>query len=34
VHGDFWMLRFLRFGFGRSHEVRRLIEAGFPTFGR
>lgn len=31
-HGDFWMLRFFRFGFGRWHEVLAIIKAGFPKF--
>ncbi len=33
-HGDFWMLRFLRFGFGRWHEVKALLQRGFPKFNR
>ncbi len=31
-HGDFWMLRFLRFGFGRSHEIKAALKRGFPKF--
>jgi GT2 family glycosyltransferase len=31
-HGDFWMLRFFRFGFGRWEEVERIVKAGFPRF--
>jgi len=31
-HGDFWMMRFFRFGFGRWHEVESIIKAGFPRF--
>jgi N-acetylglucosaminyl-diphospho-decaprenol L-rhamnosyltransferase len=33
-HSDFWMLRFLRFRFGRSHEVKQIVQKGFPKFGR
>jgi GT2 family glycosyltransferase len=33
-HNDFWMLRFLRFGFGRWGEVSKILRIGFPTFGR
>ena len=31
-HGDFWMLRFFRFGFGRWEEVERILRSGFPRF--
>lgn len=31
-HGDFWMLRFFRFGFGRWEEVSRILKSGFPKF--
>jgi len=31
-HGDFWMLRFFRFGFGRWDEVVKILKAGFPRF--
>lgn len=31
-HGDFWMLRFFRFGFGRWEEVERILKSGFPRF--
>jgi glycosyltransferase involved in cell wall biosynthesis len=31
-HGDFWMLRFFRFGFGRMYEVRQILNGGFPRF--
>jgi GT2 family glycosyltransferase len=31
---DFWMLRFLKFGFGRSHEIRAILKKGFPKFSR
>jgi GT2 family glycosyltransferase len=30
--GDFWMLRFFRLGFGRSHEIRAILKRGFPKF--
>jgi GT2 family glycosyltransferase len=33
-HGDFWMLRFLRLGFGRSHELAAILQKGFPKIGR
>ena len=33
-HGDLWMLRFYRLGFGRWEEVRKLIRLGFPKFNR
>ncbi len=29
---DFWMLRFLRFGFGRRQEVLSILKRGFPKF--
>jgi GT2 family glycosyltransferase len=29
-HGDFWLLQFFRFRFGRSHEVRQILGKGFP----
>jgi len=29
---DFWMLRFLHFGFGRWHEVETIMKQGFPKF--
>jgi GT2 family glycosyltransferase len=32
--GDFWMLRFFRPGFGRSHEIRAILKRGFPKFNR
>lgn len=32
--GDFWMLRFFRPGFGRSHEIRAIFKRGFPKFNR
>lgn len=32
--GDFWMLRFLKFGFGRQHEVAKILERGFPRINR
>ncbi|HRT10511.1 MAG TPA: glycosyltransferase family 2 protein [Candidatus Paceibacterota bacterium] len=28
--GDFWLLRFLRFGFGRWHELEKVFQRGFP----
>jgi len=31
-HGDFWMLRFFRFGFGRWEEVLKILKSGFPRF--
>ena len=31
---DFWMLRFLRLGFGRGHEVASILRRGFPEFNR
>ncbi len=31
-HGDFWMLRFFRFGFGRWEEVVKISRSGFPRF--
>jgi len=31
---DFWMLRFLRFGFGRSGELSKIFKLGFPKFNR
>ena len=30
--GDFWMLRFFRFGFGRSIEIAKVLKGGFPKF--
>ena len=33
-HGDFWMLRFFRLGFGRGHEIRAILKRGFPKFNR
>jgi len=33
-HGDFWMLRFFRLGFGRSHEIKAIFKRGFPKFNR
>ncbi len=30
--GDFQMLRFLRFGFGRQHEFAAILKRGFPKF--
>lgn len=32
--GDLWMLRFLRFGFGRQEEVAKILRGGFPKFNR
>jgi hypothetical protein len=32
--GDFWMLRFFRLGFGRSHEIKAILKRGFPKFNR
>lgn len=34
TRGDFWMLRFLKFGFGRSHEIKAILSKGFPKFSR
>jgi GT2 family glycosyltransferase len=31
-HGDWWMLRFFRFGFGRWAEIAKILEGGFPKF--
>ena len=31
-YGDFWMLRFFRFGFGRWEEVAKILKRGFPRF--
>jgi len=31
---DFWMLRFFRLGFGRSHEIKAILKRGFPKFSR
>lgn len=31
---DFWMLRFLKLGFGRSHELRAILRKGFPKISR
>lgn len=31
---DFWMLRFLKLGFGRSHEIKTILNKGFPKFTR
>jgi len=31
---DFWMLRFFRLGFGRSHEIKAILQRGFPKFNR
>jgi GT2 family glycosyltransferase len=31
-HGDFWMLRFFRFGYGRWDEIVSIFKAGFPRF--
>lgn len=28
--GDLWLLRFLRFGFGRWHELEKIFKRGFP----
>lgn len=33
-HSDFWMLRFLRFGFGRREELLKVLRGGFPKFSR
>jgi N-acetylglucosaminyl-diphospho-decaprenol L-rhamnosyltransferase len=33
-HGDFWMLRFFRPGFGRWHEIRKMFKLGFPKINR
>jgi GT2 family glycosyltransferase len=32
--GDFWMMRFFRLGFGRSAEIKALLQRGFPKFTR
>ena len=32
THGDFWMLRFFRPGFGRMYEVKQILKRGFPRF--
>ncbi len=29
-HGDLWMLRFFRFGFGRWGEIEKMLRMGFP----
>ena len=29
---DFWMLRFLRFRFGRTDELKKMLKGGFPKF--
>lgn len=29
-HGDFWMLRFFRLGFGRWGEIQKMLKLGFP----
>lgn len=31
-HGDFWMLRFFGFGFGRWAELAKIAKMGFPRF--
>jgi GT2 family glycosyltransferase len=31
---DFWMFRFLRFGFGRREELVKVLRGGFPKFNR
>jgi GT2 family glycosyltransferase len=31
-HGDWWMLRFFRFGFGRWGELGKMLRGGFPRF--
>src|SRR5262249_23296363 len=31
-HGDLWMLRYFRLGFGRWEEVQRILKSGFPRF--
>ncbi len=31
-HGDFWMPRSFRFGFGRWSEGTTILKAGFPKF--
>lgn len=33
-HGDFWMLRFFRMGFGRWNEIQKLHQKGFPKINR
>ncbi len=33
-HGDFWMLRFFRLGFGRHGEIGKMIRMGFPKINR
>jgi GT2 family glycosyltransferase len=33
-HGDFWMLRFFRPGFGRWNEIRKMFKLGFPKINR
>lgn len=31
-HGDFWMLRYIKFGFGRIDEIKRIVTNGIPKF--
>jgi len=33
-HGDFWMLRFFRLGFGRWNEIQKMLKRGFPKINR
>jgi GT2 family glycosyltransferase len=33
-HGDFWMLRFLRLGFGRWNEIQKMLKLGLPKINR
>jgi GT2 family glycosyltransferase len=33
-HGDFWILRFFRLGFGRWNEIRKMLKLGFPKINR
>jgi GT2 family glycosyltransferase len=33
-HGDFWILRFFRPGFGRWNEIRKMLKLGFPKINR
>jgi GT2 family glycosyltransferase len=34
LHGDFWMLRFFRLGFGRWNEIQKMLKRGFPKINR
>jgi hypothetical protein len=33
-HGDLWMLRFFRLGFGRWDEIAKILSRGFPRISR